>query len=306
MSELSPETEDLLARGREGTPLSASRRDELKGAVLAKIALGAGVAGTSLTATSTSAAAWTMTTKTIGVALIAAVIGTGTVGVVHFQRRAHAPQASKQASQPNDAAIAANDPAPAISSAASPIAVAPALNVGSEAPQTLPIVQPTLDVAPPPIVNPQTTASQSSAPVVAHANVGSSTTPSPGSPNTPNSQAIVSSPSSGSDPVFANGGSNAVATTAPHASSLEEETALLRSAHEALQANDPARALRLLDEHASRFPSGALEPEESADRVFALCAEQKTDAARTAANTFLSAHPTGPLAVRVRASCGGH
>jgi hypothetical protein len=284
MSELTPETEELLAQGRAGTPLSTARRDELKDGVLAKIALGAGAAGTSLTATSTSAAAWTMTTKTIGVAVIAAVIGTGTVGVVHYQRRAHAPQASAQTSQPHSVPVAAND-SPAALSATASVATAPSLSTGSEAPQTFPIVPPTRDVAPP-----AATSSTPSTPTtsVSHPTGSPSlvTTFPDDTPIAADSRAIESLPP-------------------PHASSLEDETSLLRSAHEALHANDPARAIRLLDEHAARFPSGPLAEDASAERVFAFCAEQKTDEARAAAGTFLSAHPTGPLAARVRASCGG-
>jgi hypothetical protein len=304
MSELSPETEELLARGREGAPLSASRRDELKGAVLAKIALGAGAAGTSLTATSTSAAAWTMTTKTIGVAVIAAVIGTGTVGVVKYERHARAPQVATQSSQTNQTSNAAND------SPASPIVMpSPTTSLPPETPQTFPVVQPTLDIAPtastnlPQATNQNPTTTSNSVPAAERASASNAaSTISNGSPNTPNSQAIVTSP----DPHFSGSGSSSGqgASTA-HASSLEEEATLLRAAQEALLANDPARALRLLDEHAARFPSSVLEPERSAERVFALCAEQKTDAAHVAAGTFLSAHPTGPLASRVRASCGG-
>jgi outer membrane protein assembly factor BamD (BamD/ComL family) len=79
----------------------------------------------------------------------------------------------------------------------------------------------------------------------------------------------------------------------------------LREAHAALGAGQAARALELLDEHAARFPASALEPERSAERVFALCLDGRVDAARAAASRFISLHPTGPLSQRVRASCGG-
>ncbi len=291
MSELSPETEKLLARGREGTPLTSARRDELKGAVLAKLAIGA--AGTGVATTSTGIAAWTMTTKTIGVAVIAAVIGTGTVGVVKYERHAHASQVAVQTSATQNGSTPTND------SPASPVASAiatttPAINLPPEAPQNVPAVQPTLDVAP-------AVAIANSNTPIAHASTPAATTPiSNDSPNAVNSPAVVTSPNSGS------AGGATPTTPSTLSSSHEADTALLRSAHEALLASDPARALRLLDEHAARFPSSALEPERSAERVFAFCAEKNSDAARTAAGTFLSAHPTGPLALRVRGSCGGH
>ena len=95
-------------------------------------------------------------------------------------------------------------------------------------------------------------------------------------------------------------------STSTPKSTLDQEVSLLREAHDALSAGDPNRALALLDEHAHRFPQSALEPERSAERVFAYCAENASDAARGAASSFLAAHPAGPLADRVRASCGGH
>lgn len=302
MSELSPETEELLEKGRAGTPLSASHRDELKGAVLAKLAIGAGAAGTSLTATSTSAAAWTMTTKTIGVAVIAAVIGTGTVGIVKYQRQAHTPQES---SQPSLVAHASNAHAANDSPAPSPTIATPmTASVNAEAPQTFPIAQST--PLPTPVANSQTSSTTTSSNSTHASSPSTAPAISGDSQNTANSPAIVRS----SNPSFATmsdgNGSTSVNAPAPHPSSLAEENALLRSAHDAIAAGDPARALRLLDEDAARFPSSAMEPERSAERVFAFCAEQNTDAARAAAGTFLSAHPTGPLAMRVRESCGGH
>ncbi len=94
-------------------------------------------------------------------------------------------------------------------------------------------------------------------------------------------------------------------STTAASSSLGEETALLRRAHDAIASGDAPQALSLLEQHARRFPTSALEPERSAERVFAYCAEHETDAARGAATSFLTSHPTGPLSDRVRSSCGG-
>jgi hypothetical protein len=90
-------------------------------------------------------------------------------------------------------------------------------------------------------------------------------------------------------------------------SSLEKEVRLLRDADIATKAGDPERALTLLDEHAAVFPRSDLEPERSAERVFALCRAGRIDDARSATSAFLRAHPTGPLAVRVKtaSSCRG-
>lgn len=83
------------------------------------------------------------------------------------------------------------------------------------------------------------------------------------------------------------------------ASDLDIELALLQDAHGALQMNDGARALRLLDEHARRFPDGALAEESEAARVFALRQVGRTDEARDVAARFLREHPRSPLAPRV-------
>jgi len=86
--------------------------------------------------------------------------------------------------------------------------------------------------------------------------------------------------------------------------SVTREVELLAEAQSAINAGDGARALVLLDEHARRFPSGAMSQEREAARVFALCALGRTGEARAAAERFLSAFPTSPQAARVRASCG--
>jgi hypothetical protein len=85
--------------------------------------------------------------------------------------------------------------------------------------------------------------------------------------------------------------------------SISEETALLLGAESAIREGDAARALAQLDEHARRFPSGALVEEREATRVLALCAAGRAAEARAASERFLAAHPRSPAAARVRTSC---
>ena len=92
---------------------------------------------------------------------------------------------------------------------------------------------------------------------------------------------------------------------APPASSVGAELSLLRDAHAALQSGDAARAVVLLDEHARRFPAGALGEERDAARIFALCALGRAGEARAAGDRFLAAYPRSPHGARVRSSCGG-
>ena len=85
--------------------------------------------------------------------------------------------------------------------------------------------------------------------------------------------------------------------------SVAEEAALLRAAHAALARGDGDGALARLDEHAARFPRGALGEEERAARVFALCASGRKTEARALAASFVAASPRSPLAAQVRRSC---
>jgi outer membrane protein assembly factor BamD (BamD/ComL family) len=82
------------------------------------------------------------------------------------------------------------------------------------------------------------------------------------------------------------------------------EIALLRDARRALRDGQPSGALALLDEHARRFPSGALAEDRAAERVFALCAQGEVAQARAEGIRFLTAHPRSPYADAVRGSCG--
>jgi hypothetical protein len=100
-------------------------------------------------------------------------------------------------------------------------------------------------------------------------------------------------------------GPEAPAASLESADSLAVEARLLRDADRALKAGDAVESLRILDVLAARIPNGSLGPERSAERVFALCRAGRTSDAQAEASAFVRAHPGGPLAARVRASCGG-
>jgi TolA-binding protein len=89
---------------------------------------------------------------------------------------------------------------------------------------------------------------------------------------------------------------------APDATStLAAETKLLRDADRALRAGDTATALARLDEHAARFPNGALAPERAAEWLIVLCEVGAADP--RAVSQFLAARSGSPLAARVRRAC---
>jgi hypothetical protein len=77
---------------------------------------------------------------------------------------------------------------------------------------------------------------------------------------------------------------------------------LLREAHEALRASEPGRALDVLEQHAERFPRGALAEERRALRAIALC-QAKSRGASAEAEAFLRSAPESPLVERVRSAC---
>ncbi len=85
---------------------------------------------------------------------------------------------------------------------------------------------------------------------------------------------------------------------------IAEENRLLGAAQRELSAGHPGAALDLLDEHAARFPAGALVDEQRAARVVALCSLGRIAEARAGAARFLASSPRSPLVPRVRASCG--
>jgi hypothetical protein len=87
----------------------------------------------------------------------------------------------------------------------------------------------------------------------------------------------------------------------PPAADLAEETRLLRDADKALRAGATAKAISLLDEHAARFPKGALAPERTAERLIVSCELGVADQRRV--DQFLASRGASPLAARVRRAC---
>ncbi len=94
----------------------------------------------------------------------------------------------------------------------------------------------------------------------------------------------------------------ASAPTTVTAETLAEETRLLRDADQALRAGNAQHALALLDEHASRYPRGALAPERNAERLIARCKLGQIEA--KAAQAYLTTHANSAFAPRIRDACG--
>ncbi len=105
---------------------------------------------------------------------------------------------------------------------------------------------------------------------------------------------------SGSDSRVAAVAPKTIASAAPAASTFHEELALIESARSALSRGDGQTALATLDRYDARFHSGALFSEAAITRIEALASLGRTDAARAAAQRFLTRDAASPYAARVR------
>ncbi|HEX5656990.1 MAG TPA: hypothetical protein VFX59_07330 [Polyangiales bacterium] len=86
-------------------------------------------------------------------------------------------------------------------------------------------------------------------------------------------------------------------------SSPSPELALIRAALTSLRDRDSAQALRLLDEHAARYPRGAFSTERRALHVVALCAAGRHEEGSRERAQFLESFGESPIAARVRSAC---
>jgi hypothetical protein len=88
-----------------------------------------------------------------------------------------------------------------------------------------------------------------------------------------------------------------------YAPTLDAELALIRRAHTLLIEGHADEALVALDEHALRFPAGVLAEDRAAQRVLALCALGRFEAAHEEGQQFVSNHPLSPHVAAIRSSC---
>ncbi|MCH9682236.1 MAG: hypothetical protein K0V04_12430 [Deltaproteobacteria bacterium] len=89
----------------------------------------------------------------------------------------------------------------------------------------------------------------------------------------------------------------------PAVASMRAELELLSRAQSALRSGRANEALKLVAEHARRFPHGAVSQERAALEVAALCEAGRTEQGRAVAAKFARAYPRSPLGARVREAC---
>lgn len=92
------------------------------------------------------------------------------------------------------------------------------------------------------------------------------------------------------------------ASAQPRVSTLSSETALLRSASEAIARGDEASALAALTLHAQQFPQGSLREERDGLRAIAECTRD-TSPSTASAKRFARAYPRSMLSARVAKAC---
>jgi hypothetical protein len=276
MSDLSPETRAMLARGRAGHALPEGRRRGMKRALLVRIA------GGTLVASTTSATA--LAGKVVAVAILVGAFSVGVANVVESRSAARPPA---PVSVPAAAPIAQAGPPRGSSPARPPEAPPGAPEMATAEPVATAMAVPTGEVP----VAPAAADSVATATVRRAARGTPIATAATARIATTLDAPVSSAPSSSAPPL-----------SAP---SLQAEATLLLEAHQALHAGDPETALRLLGDHAARFPGSALAPERSAERVLALCQAGRNVEARREGQAFLAVSGSGPLALRVQRSCAG-
>ncbi len=84
---------------------------------------------------------------------------------------------------------------------------------------------------------------------------------------------------------------------------LAGELAALQAARVKLEANEPAHALRLVDQRSKQCPNAALGEERRLLRVMCLCGLGRTDLARDEAGWLRRDFPDSPLLSRLESTC---
>ncbi len=97
---------------------------------------------------------------------------------------------------------------------------------------------------------------------------------------------------------------DAAARDAAPAAPARSSAHLLDDAESALGAGNPARALELLEQHATQAPVDPDLQRRLALRIRTLCALDRVDDAKSEAAAFLERHTTSRYVADVRASCG--
>jgi hypothetical protein len=265
MSDLSPDTNQLLELARGAETLSDARRSQIKASLLTQIAAGGLAMQVGASSVGLGKAAWLSGPigKLVSAVALVSVAGAGVYVGVRAKASQPRPQLVASASLREPFTPQARAANPTTSEPASEPAAAELAAPGLAAPG-LAAAEPAANAAvPSPMANGKAVGAAAR---VATANAPAATT-----------------------------------SVTANADTLAEETRLLRDADQALRAGNAERALTLLDEHATSYPHGALAPERNAERMVARCQLGQIDA--SSAQAYLAAHPNSAFTARIRDAC---
>jgi len=308
MSDLAPEDRALIDLARGGHEPTLEDRVRVRGALLARVGVGAGLAATTA-ATSKAATVTFVWTKILATIVVGTAVGSAGVATYRSTRPALAPAVALAKSPPTRAHERVPD-APSPPSTWSPpsrfgdpdeaagrLTPAPDIDQGgaSGPPTSFPIA-----TARPPAEKDLASLTNSARTATTDAtSTHRMTVPSAADP-----RAAAAAAAQAPSPVLPDAADPTPAAEIPLTpTTLEAETRLVRAGVSALHSGDAVRAIAVFDEHARLFPNGALAEERSAERVVALGDLRRCGEARPAIASFLRDHPSSPLAARVRAVC---
>lgn len=282
MNELPPELSSLIASARVGHDPTPADQERVHAALLAKLGVAAVVTtGAVTTGASTTKAAFGVggAHAAVKALCVAALIATGT-GI--FYAVAPSPRAS--VSQPPVQPI-------------QPIQPSRAQPLPAPAPAT-PKAEPALRSAQPSVEPERKRSSAPRKPVRAPSAATRVAADSGGQQTALQLAPVGTTP----EPVAVN--EPAVTAAVSGKPAPGGELVAIRAALTALRDQQPGAALTALEEHARRFPHGALMRERAGLRVVALCQLGRQDEGRREQAAYLAHDDSSALARRVSAACG--
>jgi hypothetical protein len=296
MNDLSPETRRLLDMARDGDRLPPGRRALLESKFFTRVAGGALVGLAAREAWAKSAGLFGPITKGVAGLAIVSSIGAGGYFAVRASRYDAAPKparAAMEAPRETPPVVWSPPATQAITAPARPRVADPSENARRSIEPREPVARRAVPLAAPPApVRSRTAGStprSAPAPVAAApAQASQPSAPAASPPPAPENTVTPPPAEEAPPPRIAN-------------NTLNDETRILWEADQALRSGNTSRAVSLLDEHASKYPDGALSPERGAERVVALCKLGRIDAPTI--RSYLSSHPNLSLSERIQQAC---
>jgi hypothetical protein len=296
MKQLDPEARALLRTSRSGDQPSAEDRARMRSKVLAALIAESASSAQPAHAPRGASRALGASGKLIGLAIVAI---TAASAVIWSQARiGRRPTAMPRTLAPS-AQVIVQAPAPnaVIPPAAEPASPTTTVSVpvrSSARLRSAKVIQPAQVVRAVPAAPPESVEAES------QSATGAAPTEAPNAP-VPNAQALPGAPAAMTESAAVAPASSA--RPARPRDVLGEELALISAAQSALRAGDTTRAFALLQQHAQRFPGGALTQERLATQALASCSAGRYADGQRAIEQLALAAPNSPWLAGARRSC---